>query len=63
MILFSFTSLPSLVRTKEVAESRELEALGHREISFPESQPVLSALFLLSVVITCWAALHFKHCT
>lgn len=48
---------------KEVAGSRELEALGHTEISFPESQPVLSALLLLSVVITCWAALHFKCCT
>lgn len=40
----------------------ELEALGHREIPFPESQPVLSALLLLSVDVIHWAALQSKRC-
>lgn len=41
----------------------ELEALGRRETSFPESQPVLSALLLLSVDIIYWAALRSKRCS
>lgn len=40
---------------KEMAHA-ELEALGHREIPFPESQPVLS------VDVIHWAALQSKRC-
>lgn len=62
MLLFSFTSLSSPVRS-ERSGTYELGALGHRETSFPQSQPVLSALLLFSLDITYWVALQSKRCS